>query len=128
MNSVPGVITFLSNSIRLNVRNLSLTCIFLSETRICKLDTLVRPGALDLLLPCKLLLDFEGSLESSGSLLVHFGSGCNSINGHVNDFLGLYDDHDLVNVLENVVEHFNVCVGGFFTRRVSAGMNDSVHV
>ena len=91
MNSVPGVITFLSNSIRLNVRNLSLTCIFLSETRICKLDTLVRPGALDLLLPCKLLLDFEGSLESSGSLLVHFGSGSHSIDGQKEQFLGLDD-------------------------------------
>lgn len=50
-------------------------------------------------------LCFLSSSKSPGSLLIHFGSRGNSINGHINKFLGSEEVHQLINIVEDIDKH-----------------------
>jgi hypothetical protein len=94
---------------------------------ISELDFLL-PLVVNLLFSSELFLNFKCGTESSTSLLVHFGSWCNTINRHIDEFLRPRYSNDLVYVLEYIVEHLCIKCWLWATRRSGAWMNDSVHI
>lgn len=104
-----------------------LTILCLSERCIGEFD-LFRPLIIDLLLPGKLLLNFEGATESPRALLIHLGSGCDAIDSHVYESLRLDDAHDFVQVFKNIVKHFHVRLRVRLPRGMRTGMNDTIHI
>jgi len=76
------------------------------------------------------LLSFHGSSETSGTLLVHFCSRSNTINGKIEEFTRTYDIHNFINIIVNVsalllkiVRFFDVLTFG-----VACGVNKSIHI
>lgn len=57
-----------------------------------------------------------GAPETTGTLLVHFRTGGNAIDGEVQNFPGANDGEDVVDVLEDIEE--NILVGARFLRHV----------
>jgi hypothetical protein len=52
------------------------------------------------------LFSFQGSTESTCTLLVHFGSWRNTVNGHEEQLLGFDLSKQMLNVVEDANEHF----------------------
>jgi hypothetical protein len=67
--------------------------------------------------------------ESSRALLVHFGSGSDTIDGEINQLLGLNQVYDLVCVRINILEDLLLALRlRSSILRMSAWMYDTVHV
>lgn len=75
-------------------------------------------------------LSIESGPEATCSLLVHFGSGGNTINGHEEELLRPYLAIQVLNVIENLNEHLVLCHAK--SRGVGLGMSaimdDAVHI
>ena len=59
----------------------------------------------DFLFCCQLLFNLKRAFKPSASLLIHFGPGSDTIDGHVYESLRFGDSYNLVNILKDVVEH-----------------------
>ena len=73
---------------------------------------------------------FCGS-ETSTALLVKLGTGCHSVNGHVDTDLGLDDlCDDAINVMHD--PHHHISLGKFFgyiqVGRMRTSVNDTIHI
>lgn len=76
----------------------------------------------------ELFFDLKRPAEPPGALLIHLSTRSDPVDCHVDEFLRLNDAHDLVKVLEDVIEHLDVGLGLGLTRRTRARVNDAVHV
>ena len=75
-----------------------------------------------------LLLLINGLSESTRPLLIHLGSGGDSVNGQVECFVGLDNGNDSVDVLENEVEHLSLRLRCWSIQWMAARMDDTIHV
>ena len=88
----------------------------------------VSPVCLDLLFSLGLFFSIFCCSKPSRSLLVHFGSWCDAINGKVNKLLGLNQFYDFVCVRVDVFEDFVLALRLCAILRMSTWMDNSVHV
>lgn len=71
---------------------------------------------------------FFGCPETPGSLLVHLGTRCDAIYGHIEQFPGTHDAEKTVDALEDSDHHFVFVARGRFVFRVGARVDNAVHV
>ena len=108
--------------------DVGIEALFLRLLLLRDFDAFLGPLLLDVGRSFKLLLRIDCSSESSRSLLVHFCSWCNSIDGEVNGLSWLDDADDLVCVLKNQVKHLLFTLRLWSIQGMAAWMNNSVHV
>ena len=91
-------------------------------------NAVLSPVPLDLFRNRVLFLGINCSPEPSRSLLVHLGSGSNSVDCHVHSLPGHDNAHYSVDVLKYGTEHLSLRLRGGFIHWVTTRMDDAIHV
>jgi hypothetical protein len=72
---------------------------------------------------------FFRSFKTTLSLLIHFGSRCDTIDSHEKSFSGLHNVEQILDVTKNIGNHLRFGeMNHLAVIRMSAVMNDTIHI